>query len=122
MDKYLLFNEQATAADIGDAAHDVACYPLSKFKGFTNTSTTDTHLHMIFEGLEEGSADGDASSVDTITLTITANKQVEAMKDISNAISSNISGVIVIADVTAGATSFASTRVTGVSIAVSSAD
>ena len=106
MDKYLLFNEQATAADIGDAVHDVACYPLSKFKGFTNTGTTDTKLHMIFEGLEEGGA----------------NKQVEAMKDISNAIASNISGVIVIADVTTGATSFASAYVTGVSIAVSSAD
>ena len=81
MDKYLLFNEQATAADIGDAAHDVVCYPLSRFKGFTNTGTTDTQLHMIFEGLEEGDGEGDASSVDTVTLTITANKQVEAMKD-----------------------------------------
>ena len=58
MDKYLLFNEQATAADIGDAANDVVCYPLSRFKGFTNTAS-DTRLHMIFEGALEGMADGD---------------------------------------------------------------
>ena len=57
MDKYLLFNEQATAADIGDAANDVVCYPLSRFKGFTNTAS-DTRLHMIFEGALEGMADG----------------------------------------------------------------
>ena len=122
MDKYLLFNEQATAADIGDAAHDVVCYPLSRFKGFTNTGTTDTQLHMIFEGLEEGDGEGDASSVDTVTLTITANKQVEAMKEISNIIASDISGVIVIADMTSGARKFVSSYVTGVSIAVSAAD
>jgi len=119
MDKYLLFNEQATAADIGDAAHDVVCYPLSRFKGFTNTGTTDTQLHMIFEALEEGPGD---DAVDTITLTITANKQVEAMKDISNVIASNISGVITVADVTSGATKFASSYVTGVTISVSAAD
>ena len=121
MDKYLLFNEQATAADIGDAANDVVCYPLSRFKGFTNTAS-DTRLHMIFEGALEGMADGDASSVDNVTLTITANKQVEAMKEISNAIASDISGVIVIADMTSGATKFVSSYITGVSIAVSAAD
>ena len=120
MDKYLLFNEAASAGAVGDAAHDVVCYPLSKFKGFTNTGTTDTQLQMIFEGLEEGSADGDASSVDTITLTITQNKHVEAMKDISNAIASNISGVIVIADRVGS--DFVSSYVTASSISVSAAD
>ena len=121
MDKYLLFNEQATVGSIGDAANDVVCYPLSRFKGFGHTAS-DTTLTMIFEGLLEGTADGDVSSVDTITLTITQNKHVEAMKDISNAIASDISGVVVIADITSGATKFASTYVTGVSIAVSAAD
>ena len=98
MDKYLLFQEQGTANAVGETVHDLACYPLSRFKGFTNTGTTNTELQMIFEGLEEGVADGDASSVDTVTLTITANKHVEATKDIANAIASNISGIIVISD------------------------
>ena len=98
MDKYLLFQEQGTANAVGETVHDLACYPLSRFKGFTNTGTTNTELQMIFEGLEEGVADGDVSSVDTVTLTITANKHVEATKDIVNAIASNISGIIVISD------------------------
>ena len=120
MDKYLLFQEQGTANAVGETAHDLACYPLSRFKGFTNTGTTNTELQMIFEGLEEGGADGDASSVDTITLTITQNKHVEAMKDISNAIAADISGVIVIADRVGE--EFVSSYVTASSISVSTAD
>ncbi len=120
MDKFLLFNEQGTAGSVGDAANDVVCYPLSRFKGFSHTAS-DTTLTMIFEGMLEGTADGDASSVDTVTLTITQNKHVEAMTEIANAIASDISGVIVIAD-KGGEETFVSSYVTGVSIAVSAAD
>ena len=121
MDKFLLFNEREVAADIGDSADDVVGYPLSRFKGFGN-SASDSRLLMIFEGLREGDAEGDASSVDTITLSITTNKHVEAMKEISNAIASDISGYIVIADMTSGATKFASNYITGVVISISAAD
>ena len=117
MDKFLLFNEAASLGVTGDAAHDVACYPLSKFKGFTNTGTTDTELQMIFEALEEGPGD---DAVYTITLTITQNRHVEAMKDISNAIASNISGVIVISDRVGS--EYVSSYVTASSISVATAD
>tara|TARA_R100000234_G_scaffold71603_1_gene44052 strand:+ start:543 stop:908 length:366 start_codon:yes stop_codon:yes gene_type:complete len=121
MAEYLLFNEQNTAADVGETAHDVACYPISRFKGFTNTGTTNTELQMIFEGMEEGTADGDASSVDTITLTITANKQVEAIKAITAAISGhNSSTVAIIAD--ALNSEYITSFVTGVSISISNQD
>ena len=120
MDKFLLFNEQGTAGSVGDAANDVVCYPLSKFKGFGHTAS-DTTLTMIFEGMLEGTADGDASSVDTITLTITQNKHVEAMTEIANAIGSNISGTIVIAD-KGGSETYVSSYITNVSIAISAAD
>ena len=121
MTKYLLFNEQGTANAVGEAAHDIACYPIERFKGFTNTGTTNTELQMIFEGLEEGAAEGDASSVDTITLTITANKHVEAMKDITRAISgTNSTKLVVISD--ALNSDFVSSYVTGCAISVSTAD
>ena len=41
-ERYLLFNEQGTAANVGETAHDVYCVPVSRFKGFTNTGTTNT--------------------------------------------------------------------------------
>ena len=119
MDKFLLFNEQGTAGSIGDAANDVVCYPLSRFKGFGHTAS-DTTLTMIFEGMLEGTADGDASSVDTITLTITRNKHVDAMVEIANAISSNISGVIIVVD--ANAETYLGSYISGVSISVSAQD
>jgi len=121
MEKLLVFNEQGTAADVGETVHDVAAYPLSKFKGFTNTGTTNTQLQMIFEGMEEGSADGDASSVDTITLTITANKQYEAMLSIWNFINSDqINGVYVIWDELSSLPHAG--YVSGCAISISSAD
>lgn len=123
MNKYLLFNEQATTADIGGAAHDVYCVPVERFIGFTNEGTTETEVTMFFAGMEEGQGDGDASSVDKVVLTITINKQVEVMKAIANAITNEDrfgDGVVIVGDANAG--TFIHEDVTGVTVTVASAD
>jgi len=83
MEKLLVFNEQATLASIGDAAHDVAAYPSGKFRGFTNLGTTDTELEMIFDSIEDAN---DLVLYDMVKLTITANKHTSVMADIYRAI------------------------------------
>ena len=123
MNKFLLFNEQATAGSIGTTAHDVLCVPVERFKGFTNESGTDTQLSMIFAGIEEGEADGDVSSVDKVVLTITANHHIPVMKAIANAITNEDrfgDGLIVIGDANAG--TFIHEDVTGVTVTVTAAD
>jgi hypothetical protein len=123
MNKFLLFNEQATAGSIGDTAHDVYCVPVERFIGFTNEATTSTEVTMFFVGMEEGQGDGDASSVDKVVLTITDNKQVEVMKAIANAITNEDrfgDGLVIIGDANAG--TFIHKDVTGVTITVASAD
>lgn len=119
MNKFLLFNEQATKGTIGDAAHDVLCVPVERFQGFTNEGTTATQITMFFNSIEEGLAD---DAVDKVVLTITENEHVAVMKAISNAITNEDrfgDGVIVIGDANAG--TFISENVTGVTITVATA-
>ena len=88
MEKYLYFCKGGTDKAF-NAAHDVAVYPVSSFRGFTNQSTTETHLAMCFKPIEgevgDDSGGGDDVN-DVVTLTITANKQKEVMEAILAAI------------------------------------
>tara|TARA_R110000824_G_C14680182_1_gene620153 strand:- start:51 stop:419 length:369 start_codon:yes stop_codon:yes gene_type:complete len=122
MVKYLIFNEDATTADIGDEAHDVYMADVSRLRGVTNDGTSAVDLVLHFSGSAEGDADGDASSSDTVTLTITANKHVKVMKELAQAINQgpNSDGAIVLFDAETS-TSF-STDVSAIAIAVSAAD
>ena len=122
MVKYLIFNEDATTADIGDEAHDVYMADASRLRGVTNDGTGGTDLVLHFKGSAEGDADGDASSSDTVTLTITANKHVKVMKELAAAINEgpNSDGAIVLYDAEAG-TSFSS-DVSAIAIAVAAQD
>ena len=121
MRKYLLFNEQATTADGGAAAHDVACYPVDAFLGFSNEATTETEITMYFRSLE-GEFDTDSDAFDKVVLTITVNKHVKVMKDIIAAINGgpHSDGVVVIGDAETG--TFVSDDVTGVTVTVNAAD
>jgi hypothetical protein len=122
MTKYLIFNEDATTANIGDEAHDVYMADVSRLRGVTNDATSGTDLVLHFSSSAEGDADGDASSSDIVTLTITENKHVKVMKDLAQAINQgpHSDGAIVLFDAEAG-TSFSS-DVSAIAIAVSAAD
>jgi hypothetical protein len=122
MEKMLIFNEDATTADIGDEVHDVYMAPFSRLRGVTNDGTSGVDLVLHFESSAEGGADGDASSNDTVTLTITANKHVKVMKELAAAINQgpNSDGAVVLYDAEAG-TSFSS-DVSAIAIAVATAD
>ena len=121
--KYLLFNEQATTADIGAAAHDVAMYPASSFLGFTNEATTETEITMFFKSMEALN-DIDATSTDKVVLTITINRYVDVMKAITQAMHATgpgyTDGVLTIFDAESGAS--VSSLVTGCAITVQAAD
>ena len=119
--KYLLFNEQATTADIGAAAHDVALYPADSFLGFSNEATTETEVTMFFKSMEALN-DIDATSTDKVVLTITINKYVSVMKEIVQAITggAHSDGVLVIYDAESGTS--VSSNGTGVAITVQAAD
>ena len=103
MKRYLIFNEQATAASVGDTAHDTACYSLDRFLGFTNLvgHATDQDLVMLFKGLSEPD---NPASADAITFRVTDNKQMDVMKAIVRKINShpNSDGAIVIYDAATG--------------------
>ena len=122
MVKYLIFNEDATTADIGDEAHDVYMADVSRLRGITNDGTSGTDLVLHFAGSAEGEADGDANSGDTVTLTITVIKHVKVMKELAQAINQgpNSDGAVVLFDAEAGK-SF-STDVSAIAIAVSAVD
>ena len=122
MERYLIFNEDAVTADIGDEAHDVYMAPLSRLRGITNDATSGVDLVLHFAGSAEGEGDGDASSGDTVTLTITENKHVKVMKELAQAINAgpNSDGAVVLFDAEAG-TSFSS-DVSAIAIDVSAAD
>ena len=122
MERILIFNEDGTTADIGDQAHDVLMVPASKFLGATNDGTSGTDLVLYFTGSAEGMADGDATSVDKVTLTITENKHVKVMKELAQAINEgpHSDGAIVLFDAESG-TSF-STDVSAIAIAVAAQD
>ena len=96
-EQYLLFNEVSMENKVAEAAHDIVCYPVSRFKGFTNSGTDNTRLEMFFEGIEEGMADGDASSIDYVALVVKPNKQVEVIRDIVKAMNTS-SNLVVICD------------------------
>lgn len=114
MKKYLIFNEQSTAASVGDAAHDTACYSLDRFLGFTNLvgHATDQDIDMLFKGLSEPD---NPASADKVTFRITDNKHMDFMKAVLRKINShpNSDGAIVIYD---AATGVAPDLPTGVSI------
>ncbi len=122
MVKYLIFNEDATTANIGDEAHDVYMADASRLRGVTNDGTSGVDLVLHFAGSAEGEADGDANSGDTVTLTITVNKHVKVMKELAQAINQgpNSDGAVVLFDAEAG-TSFSS-DVSAIAIAVSAVD
>jgi len=124
MEKMLIFNEQATTADIGDTAHDVYMVPASRFLGATNDATGGVDLVLYFAGSAEGAADGDASSVDTVTLTISDNKHVSVMKELSQLLYATGPGYTdgaVVAFDAENSISFSS-DVTGIAIAVAAQD
>ena len=122
MEKMLIFNEQGTTADIGDTAHDVYMVPASKFLGATNDATSGTELVLYFAGSAEGMADGDASAVDTVTLTITANKHVDVAKAFAQKVNQhpNSDGAIVMYDEENSITF--SSKVSAIAIAVAAQD
>mgnify|MGYP003123711056 FL=1 len=122
--KLLIFNEQATTANIGDTAHDIYATTPSRFLGATNDATSGTDLVLYFEGSAEGMGDGDATSVDKVTLTITANKHVSVLKELAQVLHATgpgyTDGAVVMFDAE-NSISF-SDDVTGVAIAVAAQD
>lgn len=121
MEKFILVNEQGTTASIGDTAHDVACWPVSNFLGFTDENTTSTELTMMFAPMEE-SIGSDPDGCDKVVLTITDNKQVQVMQEIIQKLNSSRvteDGVIVLGDAATG--EYISSNVTGVVVTVQSA-
>ena len=121
MEKFILVNEQGTTASIGDTAHDVACWPVSNFLGFTNESGTSTQLTMMFKTMEE-SIGSDPDGCDNVVLTITDNKQVTVMQEIIQKLNSSRAtedGVIVLGDAATG--EYISSNVTGVTVTVQTA-
>ena len=106
MEKYLYFCKGGTDKAF-NAAHDVAVYPVSSFRGFTNQTTTETHLAMCFKPIEGevGDAEGGGDDVnDVVTLTITANKHKEVIEAILAAMDApKVAGtgksMIVVADI-----------------------
>jgi hypothetical protein len=123
MKKFLIFNEGASAGVTGDAAHDVAAWPVESFIGFSNEDTTATEVTMYFKSME-GYFDTDADVFDDVVLTITENKHVEVMKDIIAAINGhnhkNDSGCIVVSD--AATSTFVSQYITAAVVTVGAAD
>ena len=88
MDKFLIFI---------DAADDAAMYPVSKIQSLTVAS--DATLLIKFAPGSLG--DGQAGSVDVVTLTVTADQELKVFKSIAEAISGNSfkpNGYIVVAD------------------------
>jgi|TARA_R100000081_G_C4673871_1_gene93964 hypothetical protein len=88
MEKFLIFI---------DAADDAAMYPVSKIQSMTVAS--DATLLIKFAPGSLG--DGQAASVDVVTLTVTADTELKVFKSIAEAISGNSfkpNGYIVVAD------------------------
>ena len=101
MEKFLIFI---------DAADDAAMYPVSKIQSMTVAS--DATLLIKFAPGSLG--DGQAGSVDVVTLTVTADQELKVFKSIAEAISGNsfkpncyivvaddVNGVYVDSDITA---------------------
>ena len=90
----LYFMEETDGAF--DAANDGQAYPLSAFRGWYGTGTTTT-IKMQFDPLIAHNA---ATTADSVTLTITANKQKEVIQDVTRAMNEgpHSDGFIVISD------------------------
>ena len=122
MERFILVCDKAVTAEIGDTLHDVACWPVSNFLGFTDETTDSTKLTLMFKPMEE-SIGSDVDGCDNVVLTITDNQQVKVMKEIIQAMnghSRNKDGVIVLGDASTG--EFLSKDITGVAITVQSAN
>ena len=101
MEKYLYFCKGGSGDKLFNAAHDVAVYPVSRFRGFSNQTTTQTHLGFLFAPIEGQIDNADVS--DVVTLTITSDKHKEVIEAILAAIDApKVAGtgksMIVIAD------------------------
>ena len=121
MEKFVLVNEQGTAGSIGDTAHDVACFPVSNFLGFTDETTDSTKLTLMFKPMEE-SIGSDPDGCDNVVLTITDNAQVTVMKEIIQKFNSSRAtedGVIVLGDAATG--EFLSSNITAVEVNIQTA-
>ena len=88
MEKFLIFI---------DAADDAAMYPVSKIQSVTVAADATILIKFAPGSLGEGQA----ASVDIITLTCTADQELKVFKSIADAISGNSfksNGFVVIAD------------------------
>ena len=121
MKRFLIFNEGASAGVTGDAAHDVAAWPVESFIGFSNEDTTATEVTMYFKSME-GFYDTDADVFDDVVLTITENKHVEVMQAIVAAINGgpHDTGAIIVSD--AATSTFLSSHITAAVVTVGAAD
>ena len=70
MERFILVCDKAVTAEIGDTLHDVACWPVSNFLGFTDETTDSTKLTLMFKPMEE-SIGSDVDGCDNVVLTIT---------------------------------------------------
>lgn len=117
MDKFLYFMEQTDG--VFDTDNDAVCYPLSSFQGFSSTGAEGT-LEMHFSGV----LGQDEDAYDVVTLSVTNNTQKKVIQDIAKAINAQGIGLgdgfIVISDDSNGV--FASSDITGCSIAVTAVD
>jgi hypothetical protein len=108
--KYLYFRTEATDAN-DDAAGDSAMFPVSSLMGMQPTS--DTALTLYFKSMLRGSGNegaGDAlanlDNNDSVTVTISANTHLVAMRAIANAINNSASSLIVVANDDSGGTEY----------------
>ena len=100
-----------------DAADDAVGFPLDSFIGFETNGTT-TQLIMNFKGVRDSNTN--AAVPDVALLTITANKQKEAMLEITQAINRDRDGFVIVADGSNGGV-FASQYVTAVALTLAAA-
>ena len=117
--KFFMINEATSVGTIGDAANDVWCVPLSKFRGFTNNNNTDTNFHMYFDNIMDPN-DTDATNMVTVSLTITANKHREVTEDIIDLMWKSHNNLIVLGDKTTG--KYASKWISDIAVSVPAAD
>jgi len=111
--KYLYFRTEATDADV-DATGDSALFPASSLMGMQPTS--DTALTLYFKSMLRGSGNEGAANAlanldnnDSVTVTISANTHLVAMKTIIDAINNpNLSSFIIVANDDSGGTEYLS--------------
>ena len=112
--KYLYFRTEATDAD-DDASGDSALFPASSLMGMQ--PRTDNLLILYFKPMVRrdptGSVDGVDSldNHDSVGLTINANKHLNVMRNIVDAITSNGSSLVVVANDDSGGTEYISTDI-----------